>query len=129
MKPYSPVYGKKTTSGKMLGMCYILSTTSSIIFYVASREQGGLGWGGALGSPSKGCRGGYPPYMRVQGQLPREKKFLRKRVTLFPHFLCRLDFHVYCWEVFRHMVFLQWFFVNGFLLLVKELRLLTNPNH
>jgi hypothetical protein len=33
-------------------------------------------------------------------------------------------FHVHCWAIFRHM-----FFVDGFLFLVKELGLLTNPGH
>jgi hypothetical protein len=47
-----------------------------------------------------------------------------KCVTFLPHFLCHLDFHVHCWVVFRHMVF-----VDGFLFLVKELGLLTNPGH
>jgi hypothetical protein len=47
-----------------------------------------------------------------------------KRVTSLPHFSCRLDFCVHCWVVFRNMVF-----ADGFLFLVKELGLLTNPDH
>jgi hypothetical protein len=43
---------------------------------------------------------------------------------ILPHFSCFLDFHVHCWEVFRHMVF-----VDVFLFSIKELGLLTNPFH
>jgi hypothetical protein len=43
---------------------------------------------------------------------------------IFPRFSCLLDFHVHCWAVFRHIVF-----VDGFLFPVKELGLLTNPGH
>jgi hypothetical protein len=49
---------------------------------------------------------------------------LRKSVSFFPHFSCRLDFHVHCWEFFWHMVF-----ADGFLFLVKELGLLPNRGH
>jgi hypothetical protein len=35
-----------------------------------------------------------------------------------------VNFHVHCWAFFRHMVF-----ADGFLFLVKELGLLTNPSH
>jgi hypothetical protein len=38
--------------------------------------------------------------------------------------LCQLDFHVHCWAIFRDMIFL-----DGFLFLVKELRLLIDPGH
>jgi hypothetical protein len=47
-----------------------------------------------------------------------------KRVTFLPRFSCCLNFHVHCWVVFWHMVF-----ADGFLFLVKELGLLTNPGH
>jgi hypothetical protein len=49
---------------------------------------------------------------------------LGKHATFFPHYLCRLDFHVHFWEVFRHMVF-----ADGFLFPVKELGFFTNPGH
>jgi hypothetical protein len=50
-----------------------------------------------------------------------------KSVAFFSLFFlrkCCLNFHVHCWAVFRHMVF-----VDGFLFSVKELGLLTNPGH
>jgi hypothetical protein len=81
-------------------MCYILCMTSSSVFYVTSYEQGGF------------------------GETPPRIFFLRKCVTFFSHFLCRFDFRVHCWEIFWHMVF-----ADGFLFLVKELGLLTNPGH
>jgi hypothetical protein len=59
--------------------------------------------------------GAFPPIMFF---------FLGKHVTFFPHFLCCLDFRVHCWEVFRHMVF-----VDAFLFPVKELGLLANLGH
>jgi hypothetical protein len=40
------------------------------------------------------------------------------------HFSFRLNFHVHCWAIFRHMVF-----DDSFLFVVKELWLLTNPGH
>jgi hypothetical protein len=58
------------------------------------------------------------------GSTPEKFFFLEKHVTFLPHFSCRLDFHVHCWAVFRHMVF-----ADGFLFSVKELGLLTNPGH
>jgi hypothetical protein len=58
------------------------------------------------------------------GAITQEFFFLRKCVTFFPHFLCHLNFCVHCWAGFSHMVF-----VDGFLFLVKELGLLTNPGH
>jgi hypothetical protein len=58
----------------------------------------------------------------VQGGLRGGGAF--ERVTFFPCFLCCLNFCVHCWEFFWHMVF-----ANGFLFLVKELGLLTNPGH
>jgi hypothetical protein len=35
-----------------------------------------------------------------------------------------LDFHVHCWVIFRHMVF-----IDGFIFMVKELGFLTNQGH
>jgi hypothetical protein len=43
---------------------------------------------------------------------------------LFPHFQCWLYFQVHCWEVFWHIVY-----ADGFLFLIEELWLLTNPVH
>jgi hypothetical protein len=48
-----------------------------------------------------------------------------KHVAFLPRFLCHLNFCVHCWAIFRHMVF----FAYGFLFMVKELGLLTNPSH
>jgi hypothetical protein len=65
------------------------------------------------------------PLCRCSGKTPpRIIFFLEKHVTFLPHFSCRLDFRLHCWEVFQHMVF-----ADGFLFLVKELGLLTNPSH
>jgi len=50
--------------------------------------------------------------------------FLGKCVAFFPFFSHRLNFHVHCWAVFRHIVF-----PDGFLFSVKELALFTNPGH
>jgi hypothetical protein len=51
--------------------------------------------------------------------------FASRNVPHFlPRFSCHLDFRVHYWAIFRHMVF-----VDGFLFLVKELGLLTNPGH
>jgi hypothetical protein len=50
--------------------------------------------------------------------------YLEKHVAFLPRFSCRLDFRVHCWAVFRHKVF-----ANGFVILVKELGLFTNPDH
>jgi hypothetical protein len=82
-------------------MCYIFCMTSTSVYTTL----------GTLGDFEGGSRGS-------------ALFFLRKHVTFFPCFSCHLDFHVHCWVVFRHMVF-----VNGFLFLVKELGLLTNPSH
>jgi hypothetical protein len=76
-------------------------------------------WGGALVPTFKGCRGEIPPYAGVRGQRPREICFASGNMSHF----C-LNFHVHCWEVFRHTIF-----ADGFLFLVKELGLLTNPGH
>jgi hypothetical protein len=94
------------TSGRMLGICYILCMSSSV--YIALVAQGGE----------------IPPRGGSGIVLPRKKKFLGKRIAFLPHFSCCLDFHVHCWEVFRHIVF-----INVLLFPVKELGLLTNPGH
>jgi hypothetical protein len=57
------------------------------------------------------------------GTNPPRFFFLGKCVTFF-HFSVLPQFCVHCWVVFRHMVF-----ADGFLFLVKELGLLTNPGH
>jgi hypothetical protein len=69
-------------------------------------------------------QGGEIPPCGVWGRCAPKIFFLEKRVTFLPRFSCFLDFHVHCWAVFRHMVFF-----DGFLFLVKELGLLTNPGH
>jgi hypothetical protein len=70
-------------------MCYILCMTRCSVCYVVSSAGG--------------FEGG-----------PRLRFFcLEKRVTFFPHFLCRLDFCVHCWAVFRHMVFHRCFSISG----------------
>jgi hypothetical protein len=55
---------------------------------------------------------------------PRNFFCLGKHIAFFASFSCHLNFHVHCWAVFRHIVF-----ADGFLFLVKELGLLTNPGH
>jgi hypothetical protein len=77
----------------MMGMCYILCTTSSIVYYIATSMQGGL----RVAPPIIFC-------------------FLKKCVTFFLHFSCHLNFSVRCWAVFRNMIF-----ANGFLFPFKEL--------
>jgi hypothetical protein len=93
---------------------------------IATLRQGCRGFeGGLLGPPFMGCNGEISPLHGGWGAFPpRNYFFLEKRVTFFPRFSCRLNFHVHCWEVFRHMVF-----VDGFLFPAKELGLLTNPCH
>ena len=49
--PVAPC-GKKTTSGRMLGMCYILSTTGPTCCMLRRAEQGGH-----MGGKSHPCRG------------------------------------------------------------------------
>jgi hypothetical protein len=39
--------------------------------------------------------------------------FLGKHVAFLPHFSCHLGFRVHCWEIFRHMVFCQFFSIFG----------------
>jgi hypothetical protein len=72
------MYAKKTTSGRMLGMCYILCRSSSVC--VVSSMQGGL-------------RGVKSPRAGVRGHLPQEKKnFLGKHVA----FLGGFSAHGFC---------------------------------
>jgi hypothetical protein len=82
MQPYNPLYTKKTTSGRMLGMCYILCV-----------------------------RRGFP-----EGRIPLVWGFGGNA----PEFVFSI-FYVCFSMVFQHMVF-----VDGFLILVKELGFLTN---
>jgi hypothetical protein len=70
-------------------------------------------------------RGEKSPCTGVQGQRPREKKIASGKRVVF----C-LIFHVA--SIFVSIVgrfFGTWFFSNGFLFLIKELGLLTNPSH
>jgi hypothetical protein len=60
MYPCNPLCAKKTTSGRMLGMCYILCMSSSV-WVSASGAQGG----------ERGGAGGRAPCMGVGGQRPR----------------------------------------------------------
>jgi hypothetical protein len=99
----------------VLGMCYILCTTSPSVSCVALGAQRGLR-GGYKGVISPLCGG--------SGAVPLRKKNSSRNVSHFPHFLSHLDFRVYCWVVFWNMVF-----VNEFLFPIKELGLLTNPIH
>jgi hypothetical protein len=71
-----------------------------------------------------GSESDIPPVRGFGGIIPEKKKFLGKRVTFFLCFSCCLDFHVHCWAIFRHIVF-----VDGSLFLVNKLGLLTNPSH
>jgi hypothetical protein len=85
----------------LLGMCYILCTTSSNVYYVASGMQG------------------------FGDNAPKNHFFASGNVSHFCLvFSCHLNFCAHCWEIFRHMVF-----VDGFLFPIKELGLLTNPGH
>jgi hypothetical protein len=85
-------------------MCYILCMTRTSV-YVAC---------GGAGGKEGGCRG-EPPYMG-------EPKFF------FPRFSCPfLGSPRFC--VHFGQFFGTWFFTDGFLFLVKELGLLTNPGH
>jgi hypothetical protein len=93
-------------------MCYILCTTSPSVCYVASGVQGGLR--GVIGLLHGGL-----------GVAPLRIFFSSGNMSHFCLvFSCRLDLHVHCWAVFWHMVF-----TDGFLFLVKELGLLTYPDH
>jgi len=59
------------------------------------------------------------------GKSPPENFFsLGKCVTFCLVFCVSLIFRVHCWVIFRHVVF-----SDGFLFLVEELGLLTNPGH
>jgi hypothetical protein len=85
----------------LLGMCYILCTTSPSVCYIASRVKGGLR---DLIGP---LRGGL-------GAAPLRKKKSSGNVSHFCLiFSCCLDFHVHCWGVFLHMGFFQWFSIFG----------------
>jgi hypothetical protein len=86
-------------------MCYILCMSSSVC--VVSSAQGG-----SLGPP-------------LGGAAPLRKTISSGNVSHF----C-LIFHVA--SIFMSIVgrfFGTWFFADGFLFLVKELGLLTNPSH
>jgi hypothetical protein len=96
------MYAKKTTSGRMLGMCYILCKIDPMYCTLIWEQRG---FGGCLAPPIREGLG-------VQGG-PPEKNFFFGHV--FGGFL-----HPFL-VVFRHMVF-----ADGFLILVKELGLLTN---
>jgi hypothetical protein len=87
-------------------MCYILCTSSSV--YVALGMQGGL-------RGSKGFR----------GNAPREFFFPQETCHIFASFFCVASIFVSIVGRF----FGTWFFADGFLFLVKELGLLTNPGH
>jgi hypothetical protein len=80
--------------------------------------------GGMLGPSFKGCMGVISPLRGGLGEAPTRYFFIEKRVIFFPLFSCCLKFHVHCWATFRHIVFF-----DGFIFLVKELGLLTNPGH
>jgi hypothetical protein len=58
------------------------------------------------------------------GNTPKKSFLLGKSVTFFPRFSCHIDFCFHSWEAFQQMIF-----ADGFLFLVTELGLLTNPNH
>jgi hypothetical protein len=86
-------------SSCMLGMCYILCPSSSVC--VASDAQGGL------------------------GAVPQRIFFASGNVSYF--FLIFPIASIFVSIVGRF--FDTWFFADGFLFLVKELGLLTNPGH
>jgi hypothetical protein len=81
--------------------------------------------GGLPDAPFGGSRGRYPRCAGVRGKCPQEFFCLGKHVTFF----C-LAFHVA--SIFVSIVgrfFGTWFFADGFLFMVKKLRLLTNPSY
>jgi hypothetical protein len=86
--------------------------TRSSVYYVALGAHGGFEGGGGVTRP--------PPL----GSVPSRFFLSRETCYIFPCFSCHLDFLVHCWAFFRHMVFF-----DGFLFLIKELGLLTNPGH
>jgi len=63
-----------------------------------------------------GGAGARPPFSGCKGAIAM--------CRIFASFSCHIDFHVYCWAIFRHIVF-----TDGFLFPVKKLGLLTNPGH
>jgi hypothetical protein len=86
--------------------------TSPSVSYIAMGVKGGLR---DLIGP---LRGGL-------GVAPLEKKIPRETCHIFTSFFrVTLIFCVHCWAFFWHMVFF-----DGFLFLVKELGLLTYPDH
>jgi hypothetical protein len=91
---------------KLLGMCYILCTTRCSVCVALGAQAGG----GVISPPTWGFTGG------------RDLLLHRGSLEAPPNFIFFGIFYVHFFTVFQHMVF-----VDGFLILVKELGLSTNP--
>jgi hypothetical protein len=72
----------------------------------------------------RGVQGGEIPSCGGSGEALPRIFFSSRNMSIFSSFFVLPQFRVHCWEIFRHMVF-----VDGFLFPVKELGLLTNPGH